>query len=88
MNEIAIFSLIAFWVLACLFRASCVEKSNECYEMYFSPAAIHRQTKMNWFGCVCAYVLLWVVTPFVQFIGVLILFYKFIYWICHVGRKD
>lgn len=58
----------------------------DCFHSAFGvcipmPRDIKNNTKMNWFGCIVCYILLFIIFPIFN-IG------KFIYWLFHVKRGE
>lgn len=53
--------------------------------LYFTPAVLHRNTKMNWFGCLVCSILLFAINY--GFCGIIAVRWA-VYKLFHVGRKQ
>ena len=54
---------------------------NEDFPVFYTPATFYKLTKMNWFGCVMVYIMLF---PF----GFVFEIGGFIKWLFTVGREE
>lgn len=83
-----ILGLVIYLVVGTMVRILTDGFGLEVSNIFYSPLQIYKYTTMNWFGAVVYYIFLWIISPILQFGCLIYLFCKFIYWICHVGRKN
>ncbi len=74
-----LYALLGVYIVLFLMLIPCIILCNGGAEWFFTmlPWDLHDSGKMNWFGCVLASLVLFILFP-PYWIG------RFIYWLCHV----